>query len=87
MYCSGTLFFDAASQYIQVSLGGMDTVNAKMQFEHGSMQCSIQVENYHMYNGIFNFLNHCLTCCLTATLLFLQAPDFFTATETHTTDV
>jgi len=29
-------------------------------------------------------LNHCLTCCLTATLLFVLSARSFTATQTHT---
>jgi len=57
MYCGGTLFYDAASQLIQivhqVSLGGTDMINAKQQFEREAMQCGVTVEAYHTDNGIF----------------------------------
>jgi len=56
-YCGGTLFFDAASQLIQIfhqsSLGSSDTLASKNKFEKEAAHCGIQVDAYHTDNGIF----------------------------------
>jgi len=56
-YCSGTLFYDAASQLIQIfhqpSLGSSDALNSKIKFEKEAVHCGITINAYHMDNGIF----------------------------------
>jgi len=63
MYFCGTFFYNAASQQIQVihqvSLGIMDTINAKNQFEQDAMQCGVTVKAYHTDNGIFTCQQFC----------------------------
>jgi len=56
-YCGGTLFFDAATQYIQIyhqtSLGSADTLASKQRFESEAAHCGVSIEHYHTDNGIF----------------------------------
>jgi hypothetical protein len=56
-YCGGTLFVDHASGrifvYHQSSLSGPATVAAKHALERESLQCGIEIKNFHTDNGIF----------------------------------
>jgi len=54
-YCGGTLFFDVATQYVQiyyqVLLGSSYMLNSKLQFEKEAAHCDITVDAYHNNNS------------------------------------
>jgi len=40
-------------------LGGLDTLHSKNMFEHKALHCGVQVQQYHLDNGVFTKLQFC----------------------------
>ena len=56
-YNGGTLFIDAASNYIfvshQVGATATETIQSKTKFEREALTCGVDVQAYHTDNGVF----------------------------------
>ena len=67
-YCGGTLFWDEASSKAtvihQVDLNGMETAQAKIQFEQEAAAVGVPIKQYSIENGIYTsneFVNEILS--------------------------
>jgi hypothetical protein len=67
-FSGGTIFVDVATGYtklyFQVSLGGEETIRAKLEFERHALSCGVLVKAYRSDNGIFTkeaFMNEIAT--------------------------